>query len=772
MSLKTQLQLHPTSFLLWRRLLEESPTDENYQLAYYRTQYDVTNNYEMWGLYYKHCRNKIHDAASLDQLWLQQLRIPSLDYESLLSDYSRFVSDHFGEKYTDKMKEILQIKKKVTQILEKIEPWELQRQDRSPEYWIGYLKALHGSKVLDRVTKNRLIQCTVERSLSIQVFVPVIQTYLSFNLEVDELAFWERVVQIEPSNVEAWIQYIHDCFPDQFQRARSQFNSYTDLNLAPVFCEILRMELRMLKENPAMAQPLLMEDTYNYFSRALKAGDIFHTAAKLCIEVQEEMGDIDRITNDFLLPFLEAFDSQTDVWLYAIDFEKRHGNLRHVTDLFKKAMDLAERLDWPERLAAEWKRFELLKGTDESQEFCTEVCGLALSRIKEKKRRLSELEVGQKLELSQNKRRAHEDTAETKLRKPKPETRDREHLTILVANLPPSIDETALTDIFSSCGKIRSVSLFDGKATIEFTDEQGLLSAMKKNGKIIEDSPIEVVHLQNNTLWVANYPPEKTVEDLKKIFGQYGEVLAVRLPSLKSNVQRRFCYVEYSSEHDAASAMKVLDGHTIQGKTGDYKLTVKISNPDARQDRKGALEEGRQVYVSDLDFYKVDEDKLSEEFSKYGDVELIRIPVKRDGMSKKLNNGFAFVSFKSSSDAVKSLELDGKLLAGRPMKVELATPKKKKVSVIGTGKFDKARTISVLNVDDKISTENLKTTFEEIGPVTQIEWQPANNAALVEFESVRSSGMADFKFNGRKIGDTTVRIGTFQDFLKLKRNKT
>ncbi|KAG7841464.1 hypothetical protein KL942_001343 [Ogataea angusta] len=772
MSLKAQLQLHPTSFLLWRRLLEESPTDENYQLAYYRIQFDVTNNYKMWGLYYKHCTAKVHEAGELDQLWLQQLQIPSLDYDSLLNDYSKFVSDHFGEQYTDKMKNILQIKKKVTQILEKIEPWELHRQDRSPDYWIGYLKALHGSKVLDRVTKKRLIQCTVERSLGVQVFVPVIQTYLSFNLEVDESAFWERVVQIEPYNAEAWIQYIRDSPVDQLQRIRSQFNSHPDLILVPVFCEILRMELRLFKQNASVAQPLLMEDTYNFFSRTLKAGDIFHTVPKLCIEIQEDIGDVDGIRRNILTPFLENFDNQTEAWLYVAEFEKRHGNYRHVTDLFKKAMGIAEKLDWPERLASEWKRFELLKGTDESQEYCDEVCKRALTRIKGSKRRLSEHEVEEKSQGPHSKRRAHEDTAETKPRKQKTETRDREHLTVLVANLPPSIDEKELTDSFSSCGKIRSFSLLQGKATIEFTDEQGLLSAMKKNGTIIEDSPIEVVHLQNNTLWVANYPPEKTAEDLRNIFGQYGEILSVRLPSLKSNVQRRFCYVEYSSEQDAASAVKALDGHTIRGKTGDFKLTVKVSNPDARQDRKGALEEGRQVYVSDLDFYKVDEDRLSELFSKFGDIEMIRIPVKRDEKIKKLNNGFAFISFKSSSDAVNSLELDGNLLAGRPMKVELATPKKKKVSVIGTGKFDRARTISVLNVDDKLNTENLKAIFEEIGPVTQIELQPENNAALIEFETVRSSGMADFKFNGRKIGDTIVRIGTFQDFLKLKRNKT
>lgn len=52
--------------------------------------------------------------------------------------------------------------------------------------------------------------------------------------------------------------------------------------------------------------------------------------------------------------------------------------------------------------------------------------------------------------------------------------------------------------------------------------------------------------------------------------------------------------------------------------------------------------EGREIHVSNVDF-KASEDDLKELFSKYGTVEISRIPKKADGGSK----GFGFVVFSS-----------------------------------------------------------------------------------------------------------------------------
>lgn len=79
-------------------------------------------------------------------------------------------------------------------------------------------------------------------------------------------------------------------------------------------------------------------------------------------------------------------------------------------------------------------------------------------------------------------------------------------------------------------------------------------------------------------------------------------------------------------------------------------MVAKISNPGHKQDRTGAVHDGREVYVSNVD-WSATEEEISQIFSKYGNVERVRIPTNVAGKSK----GMAFVVFsKKVSDIVLS----------------------------------------------------------------------------------------------------------------------
>ena len=75
---------------------------------------------------------------------------------------------------------------------------------------------------------------------------------------------------------------------------------------------------------------------------------------------------------------------------------------------------------------------------------------------------------------------------------------------------------------------------------------------------------------------------------------------------------------------------------------GKLKLVAKMSDPSHKQDRSGALYEGREIYVSNVD-WSATEDEIRQIFEKYGTVERIRIPTNMAGKSK----GVAFVVFSS-----------------------------------------------------------------------------------------------------------------------------
>ena len=69
-------------------------------------------------------------------------------------------------------------------------------------------------------------------------------------------------------------------------------------------------------------------------------------------------------------------------------------------------------------------------------------------------------------------------------------------------------------------------------------------------------------------------------------------------------------------------------------------MVVKVSDPGHKQNRSGALHEGRELYVSNVD-WSATEDEINQIFSKYGKVERVRIPTNVAGKSK----GIAFVVF-------------------------------------------------------------------------------------------------------------------------------
>ena len=100
--------------------------------------------------------------------------------------------------------------------------------------------------------------------------------------------------------------------------------------------------------------------------------------------------------------------------------------------------------------------------------------------------------------------------------------------------------------------------------------------------------------------------------------------------------------MQFRSSEQASRATR-LDGKDVGEK---LKLVVKISDPEHKQNRSGAMYEGREIYVSNLD-WSATEAEVIEIFSKYGGVERVRIPKNIAGKSK----GIAFVIFSSKVSA-------------------------------------------------------------------------------------------------------------------------
>ena len=78
-----------------------------------------------------------------------------------------------------------------------------------------------------------------------------------------------------------------------------------------------------------------------------------------------------------------------------------------------------------------------------------------------------------------------------------------------------------------------------------------------------------------------------------------------------------------------------------------------------------------KLYVGNLS-YSIEEADLEKEFSSYGEIEDVKLIRDRESGRSK---GFAFITFATQHAAESALELNGKDLAGRGMRVNIATDK-------------------------------------------------------------------------------------------------
>lgn len=229
--------------------------------------------------------------------------------------------------------------------------------------------------------------------------------------------------------------------------------------------------------------------------------------------------------------------------------------------------------------------------------------------------------------------------------------RDREHTTVIVENIPEKVSEAQVNRFFKDCGDIKHIKLVAEKnsqtATIEFELQDEAAYSLMKSGKVFEGNELTVKFGTGTTVFITNYPPEADQDYIRDLFKDCGEIMDIRLPSLKANTKRRFAYVQFIDPDQATKAVQ-LDGQKLEGK---YTLSVAISDPNKAKEREGAQADGREVYVGNLHWF-ADEKDVGNMFESAGEIQSVRIPRNVANKSK----GAAFVVFKTKEGAEKAVE--------------------------------------------------------------------------------------------------------------------
>ncbi len=401
-----------------------------------------------------------------------------------------------------------------------------------------------------------------------------------------------------------------------------------------------------------------------------------------------------------------------------------------------------------------------------------------------------------------NKRTRAEETAanasEAHLPAEKEAKRDRENATVLVQSLPEKITETRLRQFFRDCGTINSLKLHrtkDTSAVIEFDEKEEALFAQSRDGKDLDGSTIKVQLGSGSILFVTNFPPTADESSMRELFEKYGEIAEIRFPSLQFNTHRRFCYIEFVLNQQAQSALE-LNGHAFDDR---LKLSVKFSDPEQKQNRSGAMEERREVYVKNINWSATEND-LKDLFSKIGNVESTRIPRNVVGGSK----GFGYVIFSSPEEANAALALHDTEYRSRTLHVELsskgsgkrqattivnrvgrsATPSTEangaagSPSAVSMASADgsreaignrHARTFALMNVPDTVNDSRIRSLAEKYGSLVKVTLLPQHQGAILEYVDENDAGKAQLELQGFEIvPGRKIRVGGVNEMRKEK----
>ncbi|KAF2215866.1 hypothetical protein CERZMDRAFT_81956 [Cercospora zeae-maydis SCOH1-5] len=357
--------------------------------------------------------------------------------------------------------------------------------------------------------------------------------------------------------------------------------------------------------------------------------------------------------------------------------------------------------------------------------------------------------------------------------------RDREHNTITVRNLPAAITEAEIKKFFRDCGTPPSISIVQdtegqsASAVVEFETDEDVKAAKTRTGKEIGGHEIRIQSGSGSTLYVTNYPAEYDEGAIRGLFKHYGEIVAVRLPSLKYNSRRRFAYVQFLSAEMAGAAEQAMDGKKLDGL---HTLLAKVADPDAKKHRAGPQSEGREIIVKNSD-REASEQQLREFFGQYGEIERVHLV-------RLVNNratGTVFITYTTAEGANAAVEgANNSPFHDRILKVELVQPKGRAAAPHERAgredvivKHDKAsatpepasngarrgsdvsmqsaphddeshknareRKVAIFNLPDTVNDARIRAAMERFGPITKIQLRREKQGAIVEFKDIKDA---------------------------------
>uniref|UniRef100_A0A7S1TBF4 Polyadenylate-binding protein n=1 Tax=Compsopogon caeruleus TaxID=31354 RepID=A0A7S1TBF4_9RHOD len=273
---------------------------------------------------------------------------------------------------------------------------------------------------------------------------------------------------------------------------------------------------------------------------------------------------------------------------------------------------------------------------------------------------------------------------------------------IFIKNLDKTIDNKSLFDTFSLFGNIMSCKVQTdesgnslGYGFVHFeTPEAAEMAMQKVNGMLLAGKKVYVgpflsrkereatgqVNKTFTNIYVKDMPDSVCSEEkLRELFEPFGTITSLYIPiETESDSKKGFAFINFADPDSASRAVDQMHDYEVEGrklyvsramKKMEREMELKIKKMEL-----AAKSQGVNLYVKNLSD-EVDDDRLRQIFSPYGEISSAKIMRNDRGDSK----GFGFVCFTQQEDATKAvIELNGRIIDNKPIYVALAQRKEER----------------------------------------------------------------------------------------------
>ena len=369
---------------------------------------------------------------------------------------------------------------------------------------------------------------------------------------------------------------------------------------------------------------------------------------------------------------------------------------------------------------------------------------------------------------------------------------------LYVGDLLPEITEGVLWELFNKVGPVASIrvcrdtvtrrsfgyayvnfhEMSDAERaldTMQFTEVKSPSSAANKACRIMwsqRDPSLRKSGVGN--MYVKNLAKTVDNKSLFDIFSVFGNILSCKVAVSDTGESKGYGYVHYENAAAAAQSLVELNGALID----EVEVVVK---PFVPASERAGQAEWTDIYVKQFPV-TYEEEHLNALFAPFGSIASLYI--KKDEEGKSL---WAIINFTEHGSAEKAIaelhtkEIDD-VTAATGITFELYVSKaqkksersreiKSKVDAITYEKHSKWNGMNcfVKNLDESITDEILKETFEKCGVITSAKVEPYKGYGYVCFSSPEEATRAITELHGKMLRSKPLFVGLHQS--KDQRNQ-